>query len=198
MLHEHTGKAGSVWQQLQTPYSHVISHMMSHSCNLCMCTQQIPVTLHLLQRCIYCFLSKEAPARVSHQQSDLSNQASCSCPSVCMAGPHDKVPGRRGRPPGSKNKRTLAMESLAQQGLTPGQQQAAMALLKQRAEQKRVEDEESLQAAMASGQKRRGRPPGSRNRPREEGETLRTCCVTLTAGVKQGIFPFICCCVCDT
>ena len=86
-----------------------------------------------------------------------------------MAGPHDKVPGRRGRPPGSKNKRTLAMESLAQQGLTPGQQQAAMALLKQRAEQKRVEDEENLQAAVASGQKRRGRPPGSRNRPREEG-----------------------------
>lgn len=86
-----------------------------------------------------------------------------------MAGPHDKVAGRRGRPPGSKNKRTLAMESLAQQGLTPGQQQAAMALLKQRAEQKRMEDEESLQAAMASGQKRRGRPPGSRNRPREDG-----------------------------
>lgn len=61
------------------------------------------------------------------------------------------------------------MESLAQQGLTAGQQQAAMALLKQRAEQKRVEDEESLQASIASGQKRRGRPPGSRNRPREDG-----------------------------
>jgi len=44
-----------------------------------------------------------------------------------------------------------------------------MALLKQRAEQKRVEDEESLQASIASGQKRRGRPPGSRNRPREDG-----------------------------
>lgn len=95
-----------------------------------------------------------------------------------MAGPHDKVPGRRGRPPGSKNKRTLAMESLAQQGLTPGQQQAAMALLKQRAEQKRVEDEESLQAAMASGQKRRGRPPGSRNRPREDGENADLSCET--------------------
>ena len=86
-----------------------------------------------------------------------------------MAGPHEKVPGRRGRPPGSKNKRTLAMESLAQQGLTPGQQQAAMALLKQRCEQKRIEDVENLQAAVASGQKRRGRPPGSRNRPREDG-----------------------------
>ena len=61
------------------------------------------------------------------------------------------------------------MESLAQQGLTAGQQQAAMALLKQRAEQKRVEDEENMQAAIASGQKRRGRPPGSKNRPREEG-----------------------------
>ncbi len=61
------------------------------------------------------------------------------------------------------------MESLAQQGLTAGQQQAAMALLKQRAEQKRMEDEESLQASIASGQKRRGRPPGSRNRPREDG-----------------------------
>ncbi|DBA99795.1 TPA: hypothetical protein ACH3X3_012335 [Trebouxia sp. C0006] len=84
--------------------------------------------------------------------------------------PHEKVPGRRGRPPGSKNKRTLAMESLAQQGLTAGQQQAAMALLKQRAEQKRVEDEESLQTSIASGQKRRGRPPGSRNRPREDGD----------------------------
>ena len=89
--------------------------------------------------------------------------------SCCDAGPHEKVPGRRGRPPGSKNKRTLAMESLAQQGLTAGQQQAAMALLKQRAEQKRVEDEQSLQACIASGQKRRGRPPGSRNRPREDG-----------------------------
>lgn len=86
------------------------------------------------------------------------------------AGPHEKVAGRRGRPPGSKNKRTLAMESLAQQGLTAGQQQAAMALLKQRAEQKRQEDEESLQAAIASGQKRRGRPPGSRNRPRDDGK----------------------------
>lgn len=83
------------------------------------------------------------------------------------------------------------MESLAQQGLTPGQQQAAMALLKQRAEQKRVEDEENLQAAMASGQKRRGRPPGSRNRPREEGETLPTCCVTLTAGIKQWASFFV-------
>lgn len=92
-----------------------------------------------------------------------------------MAGLHEKVAGRRGRPPGSKNKRTLAMESLAQQGLTPGQQQAAMALLKQRAEQKRVEDEESLQAAMASGQKRRGRPPGSRNRPREDGMLHQLC-----------------------
>lgn len=88
---------------------------------------------------------------------------------LCVTGPHEKVPGRRGRPPGSKNKRTLAMESLAQQGLTAGQQQAAMALLKQRAEQKRLEDEESLQASIASGQKRRGRPPGSRNRPREDG-----------------------------
>ena len=88
------------------------------------------------------------------------------------AGPHEKVAGRRGRPPGSKNKRTLAMESLAQQGLTAGQQQAAMALLKQRAEQKRLEDEESLQAAIASGQKRRGRPPGSRNRPRDDGEIV--------------------------
>jgi hypothetical protein len=85
------------------------------------------------------------------------------------------VPGRRGRPPGSKNKRTLAMESLAQQGLTAGQQQAAMALLKQRAEQKRVEDEESLQASIASGQKRRGRPPGSRNRPREDGMKYSHC-----------------------
>ena len=88
------------------------------------------------------------------------------------AGPHEKVAGRRGRPPGSKNKRTLAMESLAQQGLTAGQQQAAMALLKQRAEQKRQEDEENLQAAIASGQKRRGRPPGSRNRPRDDGKLV--------------------------
>ena len=94
----------------------------------------------------------------------LGGQAACG-----DAGPHEKVAGRRGRPPGSKNKRTLAMESLAQQGLTAGQQQAAMALLKQRAEQKRQEDEENLQAAIASGQKRRGRPPGSRNRPRDEG-----------------------------
>ena len=86
------------------------------------------------------------------------------------AGPHEKVQGRRGRPPGSKNKRTLAMESLAQQGLTAGQQQAAMALLKQRAEQKRQEDEDNMQAAIASGQKRRGRPPGSRNRPRDDGK----------------------------
>ena len=93
---------------------------------------------------------------------------------LCVTGPHEKVPGRRGRPPGSKNKRTLAMESLAQQGLTAGQQQAAMALLKQRAEQKRLEDEESLQASIASGQKRRGRPPGSRNRPREDGVFARS------------------------
>lgn len=64
------------------------------------------------------------------------------------------------------------MESLAQQGLTAGQQQAAMALLKQRAEQKRQEDEDSLQAAIASGQKRRGRPPGSKNRPRDDGRAL--------------------------
>ena len=91
---------------------------------------------------------------------------------AAAAGAHEKVSGRRGRPPGSKNKRTLAMESLAEQGLTAGQQQAAMALLKQRAEQKRIEDEESLQAAIASGHKRRGRPPGSKNRPREEGESL--------------------------
>ncbi|KAL3154238.1 hypothetical protein ABBQ32_013739 [Trebouxia sp. C0010 RCD-2024] len=84
--------------------------------------------------------------------------------------PHEKVPGRRGRPPGSKNKRTLAMESLAQQGLTAGQQQAAMALLKQRAEQKRHEDEANLKAAIASGQKRRGRPPGSKNRPHDDGD----------------------------
>ena len=64
------------------------------------------------------------------------------------------------------------MESLAQQGLTAGQQQAAMALLKQRAEHKRQEDEENLQAAIASGQKRRGRPPGSRNRPRDDGKMM--------------------------
>lgn len=97
----------------------------------------------------------------------LQHQASCAA-----VGPHEKIPGRRGRPPGSKNKRTLAMESLAQQGLTAGQQQAAMALLKQRAEQKRQEDEENLQAAIACGQKRRGRPPGSRNRPRDDGKTV--------------------------
>lgn len=100
----------------------------------------------------------------------LGGQAACG-----DAGPHEKVAGRRGRPPGSKNKRTLAMESLAQQGLTAGQQQAAMALLKQRAEQKRQEDEENLQAAIASGQKRRGRPPGSRNRPRDEGTYAYEC-----------------------
>ena len=37
-----------------------------------------------------------------------------------------KVPGRRGRPPGSKNKKTLALEALASAGLDRRQQELAM------------------------------------------------------------------------
>lgn len=42
------------------------------------------------------------------------------------AGPRMKVPGRRGRPPGSKNKKTLALEALASAGLDRRQQELAM------------------------------------------------------------------------
>lgn len=84
---------------------------------------------------------------------------------VCrIAGADEKEPGRKRLTPGDKKKRTLSLESAAEQGLTAGRQQDATAALKQYTERERLEDERDLQASTAAGLHGRDEAPASSKR----------------------------------
>ena len=94
----------------------------------------------------------------------------------CSAEADEKEPGRlrQRQTPGDKKKRTLSQKSAAQQGLTAGGQQDAVAALKQYTERERLEDERDLQACIADGLHGRGQPPGSRKRAHQGGACLQS------------------------
>ena len=112
-------------------------------------------------------------------------------PTTTAKEPTIKVPGKRGRRKGSKNKKTLEREALlAAQGIVPVKRKRGRP---SGSKNKKTLEREALMAAqgLKSIKRKPGRPPGSKNKKTLEREVLNRTCKSPTPCkfTYPGIWP---------